>query len=54
MKQYIVDITDEALEEMLYLTTQNVKKEWTQRYRNWDLVLSQLVILYGDRINQYL
>lgn len=46
--------TDSALEKMLYLTAQNVKKKWTQRYRNWDLVLSQLVILYGDRINQYL
>lgn len=46
--------TDSALEKMLYLTTQNVKKKWTQRYRNWDLVLSQLTILYGDRINQYL
>ena len=46
--------TDSALEKMLYLTTQNVKKKWTQRYRNWDLVLSQLVILYGERINQYL
>ena len=46
--------TDSALEKMLYLTTQNVKKKWTQRYRNWDLVLSQLVILYGNRINQYL
>ncbi|MDD3279208.1 MAG: IS256 family transposase [Lachnospiraceae bacterium] len=46
--------TDSALEKMLYLTTQNVKKKWAQRYRNWDLVLSQLIILYGDRINQYL
>ena len=46
--------TDSALEKMLYLTTQNVKKKWTQRYHNWDLVLSQLVLLYGDRINQYL
>lgn len=45
---------DSSLEKMLYLTTQNVKKKWTQRYRNWDLVLSQLVILYGGRINQYL
>lgn len=46
--------TDSSLEKMLYLTTQNVKKKWTQPYRNWDLVLSQLVILYGDRVNQYL
>lgn len=45
---------DVALEKMLYLASQNIAKKWTQRYRNWDLVLSQLSILYGDRIGQYL
>lgn len=45
---------DTSLEKMLYLATQNVKKKWSQRYRNWDLVLSQLIVLYGDRINEYL
>jgi len=45
---------DTSLEKMLYLATQNVKKKWTQRYRNWDLVLSQLIILYGERIQEYL
>lgn len=45
---------DVALEKMLYLASQNIVKKWTQRYRNWDLVLSQLSILYGDRIGQYL
>lgn len=45
---------DVALEKMLYLASQNIVKKWTQRYRNWDLVLSQLNILYGDRIGQYL
>lgn len=45
---------DTSLEKMLYLVSCNVKKKWTQRYRNWDLVLSQLTILYGERINQYL
>ncbi len=46
--------SDTSLEKMLYLITQNVKKKWTQRYRNWDLVLSQLVVLYGERITPYL
>ena len=46
--------TDISLEKMLYLASQNVMKKWTQRYRNWDLVLSQLIIVYGDRINLYL
>lgn len=45
---------DTSLEKMLYLASVNVMKKWTQRYRNWDLVLSQLTILYGERINRYL
>jgi len=45
---------DTSLEKMLYLASMNVMKKWTQRYRNWDLVLSQLLLLYGERLNQYL
>lgn len=45
---------DTSLEKMLYLASQNVIKKWTQRYRNWDLVLSQLTILYGERLNLFL
>ncbi len=45
---------DTSLEKMLYLASQNVIKKRTQRYRNWDLVLSQLSILYSKRLNQYL
>lgn len=46
--------TDISLEKMLYLAGQNIMKKWTQRYRNWDLVLSQLSILYPERIQPYL
>lgn len=46
--------SDTSLEKMLYLASQNVTKKWTQRYRNWDQVLSQLILLYGERITQYL
>ena len=46
--------SDSSLEKMLYLASQGITKKWTQRYRNWDLVLSQLSILYEDRIGQYL
>lgn len=45
---------DTALEKMLYLASSNVMMKWTQRYRNWDLVLSQLLLIYGERISQYL
>jgi len=46
--------SDSALEKMLYLASRNVIKKWTQRYRNWDQVLNQLIVLYGERLTQYL
>lgn len=46
--------SDTSLEKMLYLCSRNIMKKWTMRYRNWDLVLSQLTILYGERILKYL
>ena len=46
--------SDASLEKMLYLASRNITQKWTQRYRNWDQVLSQLTILYNDRLMQYL
>lgn len=46
--------SDSALEKMLYLASGNVIMKWTQRYRGWDQVLKQMLILYGERLNQYL
>ena len=46
--------SDEALEKMLYLVSMNVLKKWTVRYKNWDIVLNQLIIMYPGRLEQYL
>ena len=46
--------SDASLEKMLYLASENVVKKWTQRYRNWDQVLNQLIVLYGERLTNYL
>ena len=46
--------SDTSLEKMLFLASQNVTKKWTQRYRNWDQVLNQLTVLYGERLTEYL
>ena len=46
--------SDTALEKMLYLASENVVRKWTQRYRNWDQVLNQLIVLYGERLTNYL
>lgn len=40
---------DESLRKMLYLASMNITKKWTMRYRNWDLVLNQLAILFEER-----
>lgn len=46
--------SDSSLEKMLYLASKNVMEKWTQRYRNWDMVLSQLLIMYPERIDKHL
>ena len=46
--------SDSSLEKMLYLASGNVIKRWTQRYRNWDQVLNQMTVLYGERLTRYL
>ena len=44
--------SDQSLEKMLYLASENITKKWTQRYRGWDQVLNQLIVLYGERLTQ--
>ena len=46
--------SDRALEKMLYLAIENVAAKWTQRYRNWDQVLNQLIVLYVERLTDSL
>lgn len=46
--------SDVSLKKMLYLASGNVIKKWTQRYRGWDQVLKQLIVLYGERLSPYL
>lgn len=46
--------TDVSLEKILYLASKNVMKKWTQRYRDWDRVLSQLLIIYPGRLENYI
>jgi transposase-like protein len=41
---------DESLRKLLYLASKNIVERWTQRCRNWDVVLNQLNIMFQDRI----
>jgi len=40
---------DDALKKMLYLASANIVKKWSMRYRDWDVVLNHLSILFEDR-----
>lgn len=40
---------DDSLKKMLYMASKNIMKKWTQRYKNWDIVLNQLMIMFPDR-----
>lgn len=42
--------SDMALLKLIYLATQNIQKKWTQPLQNWSLTISQLSIIFGDRI----
>lgn len=42
-------VNDDSLKKMLYLASKKIVERWTQRYRNWDMVLNQLKILFSDR-----
>ena len=41
--------SDDSLRRMLYLAAQRIVKHWKSRYQNWDLVLSQLQLMFADR-----
>ena len=40
---------DDSLRKMLYLASQNITKKWTQRYKNWDIVIRRLEIIHEDQ-----
>jgi putative transposase len=40
---------DDALRKILYLASNNIVKKWTVRYREWDMVLNHLAILFEGR-----
>ena len=41
---------DNSLRRMLYLASQRIMKHWNARCRNWDLVLSQLELMFAGRV----
>ncbi|NLO48008.1 MAG: IS256 family transposase [Clostridiales bacterium] len=42
-------VNDDSLRKLLYLASKNIVERWTQRCRNWDMILNQLNIMFQDR-----
>ena len=42
--------SDMGLLKLLYLTYRNISRKWTAPLHNWGITLSQLSILFGDRL----
>lgn len=42
--------SDMALLKLIYLAQRNISKKWTQPLQNWSLTVSQLSIIFGDRL----
>ncbi len=42
--------SDNALLKLVYLVVQRVSEKWTMPLRNWSLTLSQLYIMFEDRL----
>ncbi len=42
--------SDMALLKLIYLAQRNISKKWTQPLHNWSLTVSQLSIIFGDRL----
>ncbi|WP_278382463.1 IS256 family transposase [Clostridium tyrobutyricum] len=51
-KTRLIFPNDDSLLKMLYLATERVSKKWTRAYPNWDLVISQLKILFAEVLNK--
>lgn len=51
-KTKLIFPNDESLMKMLYLATEKISKKWSRAYKDWDLVISQLKILFDKVLNK--
>ena len=46
--------SEDALLKVLYLSSKNIIKKWSQKVRGWEGILTMLSIEYGERLEKYL
>lgn len=50
-KTKLIFPNDESLMKMLYLATEKIHTKWTRNYADWDLVISELAILFEETLS---
>ncbi len=40
---------DDALKKLLFLSVRNIEQKWS-KVQNWGLIISQLYVIFGDRL----
>src|SRR5690606_16939649 len=45
---------DESIMKLMFMGLKNVANKWTRPIRDWKAALNQFVILYGDRVLNYI
>ena len=44
-------VSDGALMKVLYLATMNITEKWSMPIRDWGMILDNLMVYFGDRID---
>lgn len=44
-------VSDDALMKLLYLTTMQIVDKWKMPVRDWGMILDNLMVYFGDRVN---
>ena len=48
-------VNEQALEKVLYLRIKELKEKWGKnKTKNWQIVLNQLILLQGERVEKYI
>lgn len=51
-KTKLIFPNDESLMKMLYLATEKISRKWSRAYQDWDLVISQLNIIFEEVLSK--
>ena len=43
-------VSDDALLKQLYLVVMQVTEKWTMPIKDWESILAQLMVVYGERV----